>query len=302
MSDAIASSPGQNRETSHQADENIRILRKALWLTCAFFVIELIAGFLSRSLALLSDAGHMLSDILALLISLYASYMSRKAPTAQKSYGYYRTEVLAALFNGLLLFLMIGFIYYEALHRMFQPVTVNGYGVIIVGSAGLAVNLAAAWMLHGHHDLNIHGAYIHVITDALGSLGALSAGILILLTGWYPFDPLLSMFIGAIVLYSCWTLIHDSISILMESVPKHLDPLLIRKELLGCEGVQNIHDLHIWSIGSQSHALSVHVRVPRQSDAFEVRSRIENLLRTKFHLDHTTLQIEIQEGCRETHE
>ena len=283
-------------------EQNIHILRKALWLTCVFFVVEVVAGFLTRSLALLSDAGHMLSDILALLISLYAAYMTRKAPTAQKSYGYYRTEVLAALFNGLTLFLMIGFIYYEALHRLFQPVIVNGKGIIAVGAAGLMVNLIAAWMLHGHQDMNIRGAYVHVITDALGSLGALTAGILIAITGWYLFDPLLSMLIGALVLYSCWTLIHDSISILMESVPKHLDPLLIRRELLDCSGVENIHDLHIWSIGSRSHALSVHVKVPPDSNPFEVRSRIEGLLRTKFHLNHTTLQMEAHDGCHETHE
>jgi cobalt-zinc-cadmium efflux system protein len=230
---------------------------------------------------------------------LYAAYLSRKAPTATKSYGYYRTEVLAALFNGLALWLVIGIIYYEAFHRLRHPDPVNSTGVIVVGFLGLLVNLVAAWMLHGHHDLNIKGAYYHVITDALGSLGAFLAGILIYFTGWYTFDPLLSILIGALVLYSSWSLIRDSINILMESVPKHLDPMLIRKQLLVCDGVANIHDLHIWSIGSRSHALSAHIVVSQQKDPSAVRTQVEEVLKKEFDLDHTTLQIEVQEACVE---
>lgn len=280
----------------------IRVLKRALWLTGSFFIVEVCAGFITRSLAVLSDAGHMLSDLLALAISLYAASMSRKAPTAEKSYGYYRTEVLAALFNGLTLFMMIGFIYYEALQRVFQPVPVNGAGVILVGAAGLLINMIAAWMLHGRADLNLRGAYYHVMFDALGSVGALAAGILIQTTGWYPFDPILSFFIGGLVLYGSWKLIRDSVSILMESVPKHLDPAEIRKQVLCCEGVENIHDLHIWSIGLRSHAMSAHIKIPPDTDPIVVRSRIEELLRIRFHLDHTTLQVEMQEDCYESHE
>ncbi len=281
---------------------DIRALKLSLLLTAGFFVVEAVAGFITHSLALLSDAGHMLSDILALAISLYAAYMTRKAPTAEKSYGYFRTEVLAALFNGLVLFLMIGFIYYEALQRLFQPVAVNGTGVIAVGGAGLIVNLISAWLLHDHDDLNLRGAYVHVLMDALGSIGALAAGILIYLTGWSTFDPLLSFLIGGLVLYSSWSLIRDSINILMESVPRHLKPAEIREKVCGIQGVDNIHDLHIWSIGSKSHALSAHIEIRPQFDPACVRRDIEYLLRTAFHLEHTTLQVEVQENCPEMHE
>lgn len=290
-----------SEEHSHP-DTHIRLLGKAVWLTAIFFVVEVAGGFLSNSLALLSDAGHMLSDILALSISLYAAYVSRKAPTAQKSYGYYRTEVLAALFNGVVLAVVIALIFFEAIHRFFDPHPVNSLAVVVVGSAGLLVNIGAAYLLHGHQDLNIKGAYYHVITDALGSVAAVIAGVLIYFTGWYPFDPLLSLLIGLLVVYSAWSLVRDSISILMESVPKHLDPRLIRMSVMLCEGVENIHDLHIWSIGSRSHALSAHIKIPPQNDPSEVRCRVEEILRTEFNLDHTTLQVEVRESCFDTHE
>jgi cobalt-zinc-cadmium efflux system protein len=287
--------------TSHGTSEHyIRLLRGALAITVLFLFVELAAGFITNSLALLSDAGHMLSDIVTLLISLYAAYLSRKAPTTKRSYGYHRTEVLAALFNGLSLWLVIGIIYYEAFHRFRHPDPVNGIGVIIVGFLGLAVNLASAWLLHGHQDdLNVKGAYYHVITDALGSVGALLSGILIYFTGWFTFDPLLSLLIGALVLYSSWSLIRDSINILMESVPKHLDPMSIRQQVMLCHGVTNIHDLHIWSIGSSSHALSAHIVVLPHIDPSAVRTRVEDVLKSKFDLDHTTLQLEILEVCAE---
>jgi len=282
---------------AHHLSEDIRLLQRVLIITSLFFVVELVAGLLTNSLALLSDSGHMLSDILTLVVSLYAAYVARKAPTSHKSYGYYRSEVLAALFNGLTLWLMIGFIYYEAIHRLIEPVPVKGLGVIIVGGGGLIVNLIAAWMLHNHHDFNMKGAYLHVLMDAYGSVAALLAGILIYTTRWYPFDPILSLVIGSLVLYSSWTLIRDSINILMEAVPKHLDLAGIRKSVLKCEGVANIHDLHVWSIGSRSHALSAHIVVPPQIDPSTIRSKVESILRVEFSLDHTTLQMEIQEGC-----
>ena len=281
---------------------DIRVLTISLTLTSLFFVVEAVAGYLANSLSLLSDAGHMLSDMLALVVSLYAARMMRRAPTAQKSYGYYRSEVLAALFNGLVLFLMIGFIYYEALQRIFLPEPVSGIGVIAIGGAGLIVNLISAWLLHGHQDMNVRGAYYHVMTDALGSVGALTAGILIYITGWYLFDPLLSFLIGGLVLFSAWSLIRDSINILMEAVPKHINLVRIRQEVKNLSGVENIHDLHVWSIGSQSHALSAHIVVRPKVDPIDVRTRVENLLRSEFHLEHTTLQVEVQEGCAETHE
>lgn len=282
--------------------QNIRALKLALMLTSVFFVVEVVAGFLTNSLALLSDAGHMLTDILALCVSLYASYLMRRAPTLQKSYGYYRSEVLAALLNGIILWLVVGFIFFEAAERLFIPEKVNAAGVTIVGAAGLIINLIVARMLHSHDDLNMKGAYLHVVTDAFGSAAALLSGVLIYLTAWYKFDPLLSFVIGALVLYSSWSLIRDSINILMESVPKHLDPMVIRRSVLLCQGVENIHDLHIWSISSRSHALSAHIVVPPQTDPMEVRNRVEDLLRTEFALHHTTLQMEVRESCLPSHD
>jgi cobalt-zinc-cadmium efflux system protein len=274
---------------------NIRALQRALLITVVFFFVEVVAGFLTHSLALLSDAGHMMSDIFTLIISMYAAYLTRKAPTAERTYGYFRTEVLAALFNGMTLWLMVGFIYYEAFHRLMSPQPVAENGVIVVGAIGLVVNLFAAWLLHGHNDLNMRAAYYHTIMDALGSIAALLSGILIAITKWYPFDPILSLLIGLLVLYSSWTLIRDSVHILMESTPKHLDPAAIRTSLLNCEGVANIHDLHVWSIGSSSHALSAHIVIPPSCDPSTVRNRVEEILRTDFHLSHTTLQMEIQQ-------
>jgi cobalt-zinc-cadmium efflux system protein len=283
-------------------DENVRVLQKVLLLTGFFFLVEIAAGFITGSLALLSDSGHMLSDTLSLGVSLYAAYMAQKAPTAQKSYGYIRTEVLAGLFNGVSLWLIVGLLFFEAAHRLFLPHRVNGSGVIVVGAAGLIVNIIAARMLHRHEGLNMKSAYYHVLTDALGSVAALLSGILISITGWTVFDPALSIVIGLLVLYSTWSLIRDSINILMESVPGHLDPSEIRSSLLGCTGVENVHDLHIWSIGSNSHALSAHIVVPSQHNPFEVRNRVERILQGKFDLSHTTLQMEIQEDCSKHHD
>jgi cobalt-zinc-cadmium efflux system protein len=283
------------------ASSDIRALQRALVITIAFFFVEIVAGFYTKSLALLSDAGHMLSDIVTLIISTYAAYLTRRAPTSKRTYGYFRTEVLAALFNGMTLWLMVGFIYFEAFRRIMNPQPVLESGVIIVGAGGLIVNLIAAWLLHGHNDLNLRAAYYHVITDALGSVAALLSGILIAITKWYGFDPLLSFIIGALVLYSSWSLIRDSIHILMESAPKHLDPAEIRKSVLGCEGVANIHDLHVWSIGSKSHAMSAHIVIPPTSDPSVVRTRVEAILRNDFHLSHTTLQMEIQQPCEAPH-
>lgn len=295
--------PDNDEHAGHQhGARNIQVLKAALGLTVLFLLIETAAGFFSGSLALLSDAGHMLSDVLALLISLYAAYLMRKAPTAQRSYGYHRTEVLAALFNGMLLCVIVGIITLEALQRLYEPHAVRSGAVIVVGAAGLAINLMVAWMLHGHEDLNMKGAYYHVLADALGSVAAVISGILIYLTGWLNFDPILSLVIALLVLHSSWTLIRDSINILMESTPKHLDPGDIRQSLLGCAGVENIHDLHIWSLGSREHALSAHIVVPTHSDPSEVRNRVEEVLRGRFQLSHTTLQVEIRQGCEETHE
>lgn len=298
-----AASAGRSSAAAHHHDSgaDIRALRLCLVLTAIFFVVELTSGFLTDSLALLSDSGHMLSDLMTLGISLFAARLALKAPTDCKSYGYHRTEVLAALFNGLMLWLMIGVIFVEAFQRFGNPPPVHGTGVVVVGAAGLIINLISAFLLRQHDDLNVRGAYYHVISDALGSVGAVMSGVLIWVTGRTIFDPLLSLLIGMLVLYSSWSVVRDSISILMESVPRHLDPSTIRQAVLSCPGVRNMHDLHIWSIGSRSHALSAHVTIHPDSNPSEVRCRIEEMLRREYDLNHTTLQIETYESCLELH-
>ena len=199
-----------------------RRLKWALAISLGYFFAELIAGFLTNSLALLSDAGHMLSDIGAIVVSLFAFRMARRPATPESTYGYHRAEILAALFNGLALWLIVGVIFAAAYNRLNNPPEVESLGMIIVATVGLMVNIAAGFILYEshHHNLNLHGAFMHVISDAIGSVGAIVAGLTMYFTGWYLADPLISVFIGLLILYSSWNLIREALSILMQSVPK----------------------------------------------------------------------------------
>lgn len=271
-------------------------LKWALAISSIYFFAELIAGFLTNSLALLSDAGHMLSDIGALALSLFAFRMSRRPATHQSTYGFHRIEILAALFNGLTLWLIVGIIFAAAYNRMAQPPMVESHGMVIVAVLGLAVNIAAAVILHRghHHNLNLRGAFLHVISDAVGSVGAIIAGLIMLTTGWYIADPLISILIGILVLFSSWSLVTESLSVLMQAVPKGIRLDDVRRTIESVSGVSAVHDLHVWAVTSDLFTLSAHAVIENGGDFHEVLNGIEETLKERFNIEHTTIQLEIE--------
>ena len=273
-----------------------RRLKVALGISSVYFFAELIAGFLTNSLALLSDAGHMLSDIAALALSLFAFRIARRPATDNSTYGYHRVEILAALFNGLVLWLVVGVIFAAAYNRLFSQPEVASRGMIVVAVLGLAVNIAAGAILYDrhHYNLNLHGAFLHVVSDAVGSLGAIAAGSIMLLTGWYIADPLISIFIGVLILFSSWHLITESLSILMQSVPRGIRLDEVRETIESVAGVAKVHDLHVWAVTSGVHTLSAHAVVENGGDFHEVLNGIEDTLRRRFNIEHTTIQLEVE--------
>jgi cobalt-zinc-cadmium efflux system protein len=273
--------------------------RRLLWasvISAVYFIAELVAGFLTNSLALLSDAGHMLSDIGAMALSLFAFRMARRPATHQSTYGFHRVEILAALFNGLTLWLMVGIIFTAAFNRFAEPPMVKSFGMMIVAVVGLLVNIAAAAILHGghRHNLNLRGAFLHVVSDAVGSVGAIAAGVIMLTTGWYLADPLISIFIGGLILFSSWSLVKDSVSVLMQSVPKGIRLEEVRLTIEAVDGVSKVHDLHIWAVTSDIFTLSAHAVIENGGDFHEVLNRIEDTLRERFNIEHTTIQLETE--------
>jgi cobalt-zinc-cadmium efflux system protein len=273
-----------------------RRLMWALAISLAYFFAELIAGFLTNSLALLSDAGHMLSDVGAMTLSLFAFRMARRPATHQSTYGFHRMEILAALFNGLTLWLIVGMIFAAAFNRFFEPPAVESFGMMIVAVVGLFVNLTAAAILHGghRHNLNLRGAFLHVVSDAIGSVGAIIAGFIMLTTGWYLADPLIGVFIGVLILFSSWSLVKDSLSVLMQAVPKGIRLEEVRQTIEAVEGVSKVHDLHIWAVTSDIFTLSAHAVVENGGDFHEVLNGIEDTLKERYNIEHTTIQLEIE--------
>jgi cobalt-zinc-cadmium efflux system protein len=271
-------------------------LKWALAISSLYFFAELIAGFLTNSLALLSDAGHMLSDIGALGLSLFAFRMARRPATHHSTYGFHRVEILAALFNGLMLWLIVGVIFAAAYSRLFHPPAVASQGMMVVACLGLLVNLAAAAILHaGHrHNLNLRGAFLHVVSDAVGSLGAIAAAAIMMSTGWYLADPLISIFIGLLILFSSWSLIRDSLSVLMQAVPKGIRLDEVRQTIEAVQGVSKVHDLHVWAVTSDIFTLSAHAVVENGGDFHQVLNGIEGTLKERFNIEHTTIQLETE--------
>jgi cobalt-zinc-cadmium efflux system protein len=273
--------------------------RRLIWasaISALYFIAEVVAGFLTNSLALLSDAGHMLSDIGAMALSLFAFRMAKRPATHQSTYGFHRVEILAALFNGLSLWLIVGIIFASAYNRFAQPPVVESFGMMVVAVVGLFVNIAAAAMLHGRHrhNLNLRGAFLHVVSDAVGSVGAIAAGIIMLTTGWYLADPLISIFIGGLILFSSWSLVKDSVSVLMQSVPKGIQLEEVRLTIEAVDGVSKVHDLHIWAVTSDIFTLSAHAVVTNGEDFHQVLNNIEETLKERFNIEHTTIQLETE--------
>jgi len=273
-----------------------RRLRLALAISCVYFFAEVIGGFLTNSLALLSDAGHMLSDIAALALSLFAFRIAKRPATVSSTYGYHRVEILAALFNGLMLWLIVGVIFAAAYSRFFNPPEVASHGMMIVASLGLVVNIVAGAVLYDshHHNLNLRGAFLHIVSDALGSVGAIVAGLIMLLTGWYVADPLISVLIGLLILHSSWSLVKESLSVLMQAVPKGIRLEDVQQALEEVEGVSKVHDLHVWAVTSDLFTLSAHAVVENGGDFHQVLNGIEDTLKERFNIEHTTIQLEVE--------
>jgi cobalt-zinc-cadmium efflux system protein len=273
---------------------NSRVLAVVLGLTLAFTAVELVGGLLTGSLALLADAAHMLSDNLSLAIALLAVWLAGRPSTPERSFGYQRAEILAALANGLLLVGLAIWIFVEAWGRLTDPPDVLAGWVAVVAMAGLAVNLAAAAILHraGHDTLNTRAALRHVLADALGSAGVLVAALVILATGWNYADPLAGALIGLLVLASSWTVLRDSVHILLEGAPPGLDARQLGRRLAEMPGVVDVHDLHVWTITSGFPALAAHVLVERGDDCHARRRELEEVLLREYGIEHTTLQVD----------
>jgi cobalt-zinc-cadmium efflux system protein len=272
-------------------------LKIAALLTAVIFIMELLGGIISNSLALLSDSIHVFMDVVALLLAYGAIRISARPSSRSVTFGYHRFEIFAALINGITIVAVSLFIFYEAYDRVLNPPPVNGIQVVVIATVGLLVNAWAALKLHGHSELNIKGAYLHVLGDALASVAVIAGAIVIILTGRTIVDPVLSILIGIMLLYGSSKLIFGSARILLEFAPKHVDADKLKDIMMQVEGVKGVHDIHIWSICSNIHAMSAHVLVDRihvqQTDVL-IRN-ISRMLREKFSILHTTLQFECAE-------
>jgi cobalt-zinc-cadmium efflux system protein len=284
-----ASEP-HHRGVHAEAARELRALWIALSLTLGFAVVETAAGWMAGSLALLSDAGHMITDSAALAIALLAQHVSQRPPSRRASYGYARAEVLAAFINALIMLAVIVWIAVEAVRRLLAPSPVVGGIVLAVAAAGLLVNVVSAWLLSGHNSLNSRAALLHVLGDMLGSVAALVAGAVIVATGWLPIDPILSLFVSALILRTTWLLLRMSTQVLMEGVPAHLSYDEIGRALTRLPGVSAVHDLHVWYMTSNRAALSAHLRVRDAAAWPQTLAAAQRLLAERYGIDHVTLQ------------
>jgi cobalt-zinc-cadmium efflux system protein len=276
-------------------DANSRRLAVTLVLVAVYLVAQVVGGLMSNSLALLADAGHMLSDAGALGLSLLAISIARRPPSRTHTFGYQRAEILAALVNGALLVAVSGYIFYEAYQRLGDPPHVRGQLMMVVAIGGLLVNLAGLWILHGgrNQSLNVHGAWLHVLSDALGSVGAIAAAVLVSAFGWDWADPAASVVIGVLVVFSAWSLLKATVGVLMEAVPRHIDVASVRSALVSVDGVLEVHDLHIWSVTPGRDVLSAHVTTLVDADRAAVMAEVQTLLRQRFDLRHSTIQLDV---------
>ena len=279
----------------HEASAaNQRRLTWVLVITAVYMVAEVVGGFLTHSLALLSDAGHMLTDAGALGLAVFAIWFSTRPATPQKTYGYHRLEILAALVNGIALLAISAAIIYEAIARLKEPPPVNGAGLLIVATGGLLVNIAGAYiLLHGHeHSLNVRAAFIHVLGDGLGSVGAILAGVLIYCFRITIADPILAMLISVLIIISAIALLREAVDVLLEAAPGHVDTEAMRATLLAVPDVVGVHDLHVWTLTSELYALSCHVVVTPDAFIPGKLEEIRALLHDFCGISHQTVQIE----------
>ncbi len=309
MGTAIDDPPGRDGHDRHDgravprgaADE--RRLALALAPAATYMGAEVVGGIAARSLALLADAGHMLSDAASLALALFAVRMARRPATARRTYGHYRAEILAALANGAALVAVSVWIVVEAIGRFRHPVEVRGGLMAAVAAGGLAVNLAGLWVLRGDRSdgLNVRGARLHVLSDAAGSLQALVAGGLLLAFGWTWVDPAASLAIAGLVAASSWSLLRETVGVLMEGAPAHLDVDKVRAAMLDVPGVEEVFDLHVWTITSGLVALSAHVRAGAGPTHACVLRDLRTRLADRFRIAHVTIQLEEEDACEGDH-
>jgi cobalt-zinc-cadmium efflux system protein len=255
---------------------------------------EAVGGWMINSLALIADAGHMLTDVAAMVLTLGAAWFAERPATSSKTYGYYRLEILAAFANGTVLALLSAWVIYEAVMRWQDSPEVGGWELTAIAAGGLAVNLFAAYLLRTthKHDLNLRGAWLHVIGDLFGSVAAILAGVAIVAFGWFWADALSSLVISGIIIYGSWRLMLESVNVLLEGTPRHIDLSAVESSILDTEGVSGVHDLHVWTISSGIDALSVHISHADSISHSELLSVVRQKLHDRFGIDHLTIQME----------
>ena len=278
------------------ADRN-RLLT-VLVVTALYCAAEFIGGYYSNSLALISDAVHLLTDIAALCLALLTLWISTRPASGAKTYGYLRAEILGALANGVFLWLLVIFIWFEAVERLRNPHPVAGLAVIAIATIGLGVNGFSVWMTHaagteaGRPGIAVRAVFVHVMSDLISTFGVMLAGALVYFFGWRQADALVSLLIGGLVLYSSWGLVREGVDILMESVPEHIDLEELRQDLLAVRDTEEVHDLHVWCLASRQFALSAHAVVTREANQDRVLSEMSAMLERKFNIRHMTVQLE----------
>ncbi|MEE9552712.1 MAG: cation diffusion facilitator family transporter [candidate division Zixibacteria bacterium] len=294
----------QHTNAGHKQGSGVE--KKLLWaffITFGIFITEVIGGFISTSLALQSDAGHLLGDVMALGLSLIAIRIARRPPSPRRTFGYQRAEVFAAIINGVTLTVLSGYIFIEAYHRLIEPEPIRSMLMLTVAIIGLAGNSIVIFRLHGHakENINVRAAFLHVLGDMLASVGVVIGGLIMLFTGNYLADPIISFFIGIIILFGAFSILKEGANILLEGVPGNIDYTEIKTAMENIDGVSSVHDLHIWTISSSNLVLSAHVSVPDQPthNSQRILKSVSDFLKDKYRIQHATLQIEC-ECCAET--
>ncbi|HVE78672.1 MAG TPA: cation diffusion facilitator family transporter [Gemmatimonadaceae bacterium] len=297
---------GHDHGASHDGQAHragVRSLRVALVITSAFLVVEVVGGWIANSLALLADAGHMLTDVGALALSLFVAWFSQRPHTPQKTYGYLRWEILAAFLNGAALLLISAWIIVESVARLRVPEPPASGIMLAVAAAGLAVNVVAAWLLRpaAHGSLNLRGAYLHVLGDLLGSVGTVAAAIAVRFTDWYAADPVASLVTTALIVRGAWRLVAEAVDVLLEATPSHISAGAVRAQLQAIPGVEGVHDLHVWTVTSGVIAMSAHAIVREPDRHQHVLEHMHDAMRL-FGIQHVTVQLEQREMAeRELH-
>jgi cobalt-zinc-cadmium efflux system protein len=291
-----------DRAHHHRGSSNSRRLSLVLSLTALYMIAEAIGGWWTGSLALMADAGHMFTDVAALALALTALWFSSRPATSKKTFGYYRLEIIAALVNGVALVVISLFIFYGAYERWSAPPVIEAGPMIALAAGGLAINLICAWILHGRDeiDLNMRGAWMHVMGDALGSVAAILAGVFMYFFDWYAADPQFSVFISLLIIWGSVRLIRESTNVLLEGTPAHINLAAVEDAILATDGVSNVHDLHVWTITSGREALSAHVIHAATISQPQLLRALRMKLHDRFGVDHLTIQMETPDFEDET--